>query len=140
LASWKSINPLYSCQVLGLFYSIQLTIYKYRLYKDPNYVPPKCKCTNKPSVDILKVLNSEQSTLLYIPNSIFGIGFYSLLAILTHYQSSLIYNLIIVSCFGGLYLAYTMIFTINSLCSICVNVHAINLAMLYFATFGQLFK
>jgi uncharacterized membrane protein len=129
---YEGVNTIYIFAGLGVLYSAQATLYKYRMYADPEYVPPKCKCGNKPTINVKAVLQSEDSSLfLGIPNSIFGIGFYPLIAYLTYigYTSPVI-ALLVIACTLSLYLGYKMVYTVGSLCTLCVNIYAINILLI----------
>jgi uncharacterized membrane protein len=135
---YPGFDSFYMFAGLGIIYSIQATVYKYRMMKDPNYVPPKCKCGNKPTVNMKNVLNSKESSLFFgIPNSIFGVGFYALTTYLYWiHRDDIVTALLVVSCNFSLYLGWIMVHRIGSLCALCINIYAINILMLIKVTTG----
>jgi len=124
-------SPLYTLPLFGLLFSIQATYYKYKLSRDPNYRIPKCKCTRGDD-QTGNVLQSEKSTLLGIPNSLFGVAFYSALLLMAYarHPGAEVY-LGIAGLLASTYLAYVMIVKIEAVCSLCVNTVALNLLILW---------
>jgi len=128
---YNGINTIHVYVGLGILYSLQATFYKYKMLKDPEYVPPKCKCGNKPTINTKTVLESDESSLFFgIPNSIFGIGLYPLIGYLTYLQfESAVIGMLVIAATISFYLAYKMIYDIGSLCSLCINVYAVNVLL-----------
>lgn len=107
--------------------------------------------------NVIKVLDHKKGSLLFnIPNSVFGIIFYIFMMLLVntpiqyekyvvtyiddHYHDyshmflpvEVMKALTIISCTGGLYLWYTMVYEIKSICILCMTVHATNFATLFY--------
>lgn len=131
------INKLYVYLLVGLLCSIQATYYKFRVWFDPNYKPTNCDCAESPSFSqdvmngIFTVLSHEKgSMLLNIPNSAFGILFYSFLILINYLDldGSLLItkSLISLSCLGSIYLWYVMIFEVRSVCLLCATIYSVN--------------
>jgi uncharacterized membrane protein len=132
-AYYLNVNPLHMYSIMGIFYSMQATVYKYRMNKDPNYKIPKCKCASRPTIDTQKVLSSDESIMMFnIPNSIFGTLFYVVALGLNYMQySQLLTYWLVLGFLSNFYFAYIMVFNIKNLCSICINIYAINTLLLY---------
>jgi uncharacterized membrane protein len=133
LSLYFNLSPLHLYSFLGVFYSMQATVYKYRMNKDPNYKIPKCKCATRPSLDTQKVLGSKESIMMFnIPNSIFGTLYYLLILLLNVLNSFLLFPIALLGFLSNFYFGYVMVFNIKSLCSICINIYAINAFILYY--------
>lgn len=125
--------------LIGVAVSIQATYYKFRVWLDSSY-KPDCDCAQPekfiPSKQdmmdgVFTVLGHKKSALLFnIPNTVFGILFY-LLMIFINYTQCYLYSpitllLTLISCSGSIYLWYTMIAEVGSVCVLCSTIHAIN--------------
>lgn len=135
------INRIYLYFVMGLSVSMLATYYKFRVWYDPSY-KPDCDCAN-PEPDsliptkedtingIFTVLDHEKSAMfLNIPNTVFGILFYSFMMLINMYQVPYAYHITffftVISCVGSIFLWYTMIITILSVCALCSAIHSIS--------------
>ena len=65
------------CSLIGITASGVLTIDKIRLLENPNFSPT---CNLSPIVSCISAISSLQSEILHIPNSLFGLVAYSILA------------------------------------------------------------
>lgn len=131
LAYLAHTNPLYTFSVFGLLYSLQATYHKYRLSRDPGYKIPRCKCAGRRSDNTEAVLQSRQSAILKVPNSWFGVVFYSALFAAGYLRYS--HPAMLLAMMGfvvSAYLSYVMITRIGGLCSNCVNIGALNVLIL----------
>lgn len=123
-------NRLYVYHLVGLLVASIATYYKIRLMINPDYKPYfDCGCDPDSIMGgIMVTLDHKKSALLFnVPNTIFGVGFYSLMIVLQFYGLnwvSLVFNL--ASCTGSLYLWYTMINEVKAVCIICTTIHAVN--------------
>lgn len=140
------INRIYLYFVMGLSVSMLATYYKFRVWYDPSY-KPDCDCANPEPASLIptkedmmdgifNVLSHKKSAMfLNIPNTVFGILFYSFMIVINAYQLSYVYPITyfftVVSCTGSLYLWYTMICEIGSVCVICSSIHAISFLTLF---------
>ena len=133
------VSPFYTYAVLGLFYSIQSTYYKYRLSVDPHYKIPKCRCKARQNENMEQVLKSVDSTILRIPNSVFALLFYSVVLIMRYFGhlNTLVLVAIVAFCVSA-YMSYVMIAKIGTLCANCINISALNMLILLQVLFGLL--
>jgi uncharacterized membrane protein len=130
--------------LVGLGCSVLATYYKLRIKYDPRY-KPSCNCFTEDTVpkkhpdsmmyDVLNVIDHKYGSMLFnVPNSVWGILFYMFLLVVYNYNISMIWfnsmeilwYLTVVSCIGGTYLWYLMIFRIKSVCVLCMTVHSAN--------------
>jgi uncharacterized membrane protein len=126
------LNQLYTFPVFGILYSMQATYYKYRLSVDPNYKTPKCRCAGSRNGNMEKVLQSKESAILGVPNSVWAAVFYSTLLIAMYFRYLAIMTPVaIVAFFGSMYLSYVMVVKIGSLCENCINIIALNILILF---------
>lgn len=127
------VSPFYTYAMLGLFYSIQSTYYKYRLSVDPNYKIPKCRCNarQRQNENMEQVLKSTDSTILRIPNSVFALLFYSVVLIMRYFGhlDTLVLVAVVAFCVS-VYMSYVMVFKIGSLCANCINISTLNMLIL----------
>lgn len=140
------LDQLILYNLIGLMCSLQTTYYKYKIALDPSYVS-SCNCaqsfSEKKMAEVLKVVSHKKGSMLFnVPNSVFGIVFYSGLILLNticknmYFINTLVYPLtvlgIVVSCMGSVYLWQVMVFEIKSICILCMTIHATNfLALMY---------
>jgi len=132
LAYFADVKPLYTLSALGTLYSMQATYYKYKLSVDPAYIVPKCKCAGLGNDKTDVVLRSSESAIFGVPNSVLATLLYPTLFVLVysgHEQAALPIGLLGVV--GSAYLSYVMVVRLASLCSICVNVAALNVLILW---------
>lgn len=137
-------NKIYLYFAIGLFVSMLASYFKLRIWMNPEYQPP-CDCANPetfiPSKEdmvngVFTVLGHKKSALLFgIPNTVYGMFFYSFMILINACQIPYV-NLItflftVVSCSGSVYLWYTMICEIGSVCAICSSIHAISFLTLF---------
>jgi uncharacterized membrane protein len=120
-------KPLYLLPVFGLIYSMQTIYYKHRLSVDPGYKIPRCRCAGRGSDDTEIVLQSRESAILGIPNSVLGAVYYPVLLLLvsvnhTDTAMGMATGAVLVS----LYLSYVMVARIAKLCVNCINLAALN--------------
>lgn len=141
------INPIMIFFMIGNYCAVQATYYKLRMSENPNY-KPDCGCYDdsqkEPSFaddamnGILTVLEHKKGTLFFnVPNSVFGIIFYTYLMLLTLFNIGLaiVKVLIVVSCLGSLFLWYIMVTEVKSICILCTTIHTVNFLSLYFLMF-----
>lgn len=139
-------NRMYVYFMVGLGVSCLATYYKFRVWADPSY-KPDCNCAQPepekfvPSTQdmrngVFTVLGHEKSALLFgIPNTVFGILFYAFMIYINYVEFYLYVPLTnfftVVSCTGSVYLWYTMIMEIGSVCVICSTIHAVSFLSLF---------
>ncbi len=145
-----SINPMYLQLIIGLSVSVLSTFYKYKIFIDPSYLSKYCDC-EKANISgstimsgIITVLGHKKGSLiLNIPNSLFGILYYSILLVIIFIEFKnyllieyLINMLIFISLPVSVCLYITMIFEVRSICILCMSIHAVNflnfLSLIYY--------
>ncbi|XP_060816234.1 vitamin K epoxide reductase complex subunit 1-like protein 1 [Bombus pascuorum] len=81
-----------------------------------------------------------ETSLLYAPNSIYGLTFYLLVAILSisnkYVTSALVVTLGICANLGTLYLAY-ILYKLSNICVVCVSLYVVNAILLILAVKKQ---
>lgn len=131
LRYFADVRPLYVLPALGLVYSMQASFYNYKLAVDPGYKIPKCRCAGAANDKTEVVLQSSESAILRIPNSVLGTALYAALVLLVYVQHDVAAMLLaIVAGLGSVYLSYVMVGKIASLCPICINIAALNVLIL----------
>jgi uncharacterized membrane protein len=125
-------NEVYFLAFIGWANSFYVTKMKLLLNKDPKYKIPSCKCGQGKYTNMEHVLKHPTSSLLFgVPNSIFGLIFYSTLLYLKYIlKDDFCVILASTSCLGSVYLAYILIFEIKYLCNVCCSIYSINILIL----------
>ena len=132
LSRFFGAQPLYTFAVLGFVFSLQATYYKYQLAKNPDYKVRRCNCGGARKDGTETVLKSGASAILGAPNSLLGAVLYAVLLLLIYsgfMGAALAVALTAVAV--SAFLAYVMIARVGALCSICINVSALNLLILW---------
>ncbi|KXJ29143.1 vitamin K epoxide reductase complex subunit 1 [Exaiptasia diaphana] len=84
-----------------------------------------------------------KNSQLNVPNSIFGILFYTLVCLIgfssSKFAAFLNLAFSIASCFGSLYLGYILYFVLHDVCLVCLSTYVVNalLLVLNIISFGQ---
>ena len=133
-----NLNPLYPLFLFGVICSTVTTYYKIRMLLDPNY-KPDCNCEGA-MYGVLSVLEHKKATLLFnIPNSVYGIFFYTFMIAMTAwnmvYSDLIIKALNLISVFGSCWLWYIMITEVKNVCVLCTTIHCINFLSFYYLTY-----
>ena len=116
---------------LGLLISLYAFYVKKKMEKDKNY-SPVCDLSDK--VSCTKAMGSEYGSFFIVPNSVWGIGFYALVLLLSILGNiEAVIWLSIVAVLGSIYLAYISFFKIKVLCPLCLGIYAINILILIFS-------
>lgn len=113
---------------VGLLVSAYGYFIEQKMKQDPTY-KPVCDISDK--ISCSKPFQSPYGSLMKIPNTIFGIGFYSAMlafSVLEYKQPLFYFSLaaVGVSC----YLAYILYVKIKSLCLLCSTIYAVNFGLL----------
>lgn len=126
---------MYLLNIIALFSSTYVSYLKIRAFFDPNFIPSCSACAGEKTnviddvmSDVYRVLDHKKGSLfLNIPNSIFGIGYYSMMLYL-HYNKLIYFYFYfsLLSCLLSIYLWKTMVCEIRRICIICMSIHAIN--------------
>lgn len=117
-------DPKYVMALLGLMFSLQLAYYKYKLAKDPDFKVPSCKCSTSSVVDMKKVIAYD------MPISLATVGIVRYTGVLfSLYMNWSVPFFAFISALSAIPFAYIMIYKIKALCSLCINIHVINLLL-----------
>jgi len=113
---------------LGLILSAYSLYVEKRLKQEKNYAPV---CDISKNVSCSAAFTSKYSRTLGINNSILGIGFYTLILLLsvTAYAPIILY----LAAFGMLttiYLAYISYFKLKNFCLVCTGIYIVSLLLL----------
>ena len=132
LAFVFSATPVHTYAVLGLVFSLQATYYKRQLATNPDFRIKRCNCAGARKDGTESVLTSDASTILGIPNSVFGTILYAVLLVLLYRgdTSAALWVAVAAALVSG-YLAYVMIGRVRALCSTCINITALNALLLW---------
>jgi uncharacterized membrane protein len=132
LARLAGVSALYTFAVFGVVYAGQSTYYKYKLATDPEFRIPSCHCVGSRADGTGGVLRSRESAVFGIPNSLFAAAFFCTVFVLTVMNdrpAALPLGVIAVAV--SAYLSYVMLVRLRSLCTICVNIAALNALILW---------
>lgn len=132
LSFFFGARPLYTYAVLGLVFSLQAMYYKQQLAQNPEFKIRRCNCAGTRRDSSEDVLTSSASTILGIPNSVFGAVLYGALLLLLYagdFGAALAVTAAAALTSG--YLAYVMITRIRGLCTTCINIAALNALILW---------
>lgn len=132
LVGWLTpAEPLHVLPALALLFSGQAASYTVRLARDPEFTVPGCGCGVDVSDDTATVLRSREGKLLGVPSAFLGVGLYAaLLAAVAAGADAAVVALALVAAATSAYLGYAMVVRLASVCSLCVNVAALNLLLL----------
>jgi uncharacterized membrane protein len=132
LSRFFNAQRLYTYAVLGLVFSLHATYYKYQLARNPDYTVRRCNCGGARKDGTETVLKSSASTIVGIPNSLLGAAIYGILLslIFTGYIGTA-QLVAAASALVSAYLAFVMIMRIGALCSICINIAALNVLIVW---------
>ncbi|XP_031557315.1 vitamin K epoxide reductase complex subunit 1-like [Actinia tenebrosa] len=151
------MNVLVCCRVILCLTGIGLSVYALHVElsktQDDNY---KALCDISEHMSCSKVFASKYGTgfglvepvlgkdsPLNIPNSIFGIVFYSLVCILGLFKSKFaamtIFLFSVTSCIGSVYLGYILYFVLHDVCVVCISTYIVN-GLLFIINFISLRK
>ena len=132
LLSFLHARPWYTLSAFGLFYSLQATYYTSRLWRDPDFRIPSCKCAGAARDSSEKVLGSRLSLIPNVPNGALGVVLYLALPWLIHARQARAAALLVgVALAVSVYLAWLMIARIRAICTNCVNMAALNALILW---------
>jgi uncharacterized membrane protein len=106
------------------------------MFINPNY-HPSCDCGEETTLDgVFTVLKHKKSAIFMgVPNTVMGMFFYTFMITINAYGGvfvgySIVYLITLLStlasCVGSLYLWYTMICEVKSVCVICSTIHAVS--------------
>ncbi len=124
----NSIVILFS-GVVGLLASFVLTIDKIRLLQEPDFVPA---CSINPIISCMSAMSSEQSEILGVPNSLFGVMLYMALVVVAgllllnvRFPRVIWKTLLVFSILGLVFVHYLIIqslFVLHVICPWCLSI------------------
>jgi uncharacterized membrane protein len=132
LLAWLTpVDPLYALAGVALLFSVQAASYHVRLARDPEFTIPPCGCGAGVKDDTAGVLRSRESTILGVPNALLGVVLYTaLIAAVATGRDGAALGLALAAGLGSASLGYVMVVRLAAVCSLCVNVAALNLLLL----------
>ncbi|CAO1433633.1 unnamed protein product [Diamesa hyperborea] len=135
-------KPIIFYSFIGMCISAYTIYVKVQSEMDPKY---EAMCDINPKVSCTKVFNSEygrgfglipKDSPLNLPNGLFGIVHYFIIALLGFFDSiklvKLQFGLVILSNLLSVYLAYVLYFILQDLCLVCVATYIFNIVSLVF--------
>ncbi|XP_033197854.1 vitamin-K epoxide reductase [Bombus vancouverensis nearcticus] len=146
----KSIRKLNAKIITTCIIGFALSYYAYyvELAKEENDLY-EAVCDINEHISCTKAFSSKygkgfgiisETSLLYAPNSIYGLMFYLLVAILSisnkYVTSALVVILEICANLGTLYLAY-ILYKLSNICVVCVSLYLVNVVLLTLAVKKQ---
>lgn len=132
LVAWLTpAGPQYVLPALALLFTAQTASYTVQLARDPEFTVPGCGCGADVPDDTATVLRSREGKLLGVPSAFLGLGLYAaLLAAAATGADAAVVGLALAAAAASAYLGYVMVVRLASVCSLCVNVAALNLLLL----------
>ena len=132
LSHFLGAQRVYTYAALGFVFSLQATYYKYQLAKNPDFKVRRCNCGGARKDGSETVLKSSESAPLGAPLSLLGAVLYGVLIVLVYSGAAApALAVALLAVLVNAALAYVMIVRIGALCSICINVSALNLLILW---------
>jgi vitamin-K-epoxide reductase (warfarin-sensitive) len=122
------ILPIFVLALIGFGISLYAYFVEKKIKEDASYKPA---CDLSDRISCSKPLNSQYGNLFFVSNTVAGMSFYALIALLAALNAS---TLILVAAIGAciltLYLAYLLYFKIKSLCLVCTSLYVVNFLIL----------
>jgi vitamin-K-epoxide reductase (warfarin-sensitive) len=114
--------------ITGIVISAYSYFIERKLLGNPHYRP---WCNISARYACSKVMTSKYSNLLYIPNSLIGIAFYTGVAVAACFSlAQVVMYASLCACIISMILAYIMIKKVKAICVLCCALYAINVALL----------
>lgn len=131
LVSLAGVKTVYTLTAFALVYSAQATYYKVRLAADPEFRIPSCNCAGAARDDTETVLRSRYSAVLGVPNSVLALVVYSAVGTAIALEHGTVARVLAATLvLASVYLGYAMVAKVASLCTMCVNLAALNVLIL----------
>jgi vitamin-K-epoxide reductase (warfarin-sensitive) len=115
--------------ILGLLISLYIYHIERNLKKNPAY-KPACNLSDK--ISCTKPIESKYGSFLSISNALWGIMFYSLVALLALFSAKI---LVLIMTLGSVavsvFLAYTLYAKLRVVCLMCTALYIVNGLLLY---------
>jgi uncharacterized membrane protein len=116
---------------LAMLFAAQATSYKIKLSRDPSYEISGCGCGAGGTDGSGAVLTSRYSALLGLPVSVLALVLYAALAAaLAGGESAVAVAVAVAAVVASAYLGHAMVARIGAVCSICINIAALNVLLL----------
>ena len=132
LARLGGVSPLYTLPAFGVVYASQSSYYKLRLTLDPDFAIPSCGCAGRRHDGSADVLRSRHSTILGVPSSLLAVLFFgAVLGLTAAGEPGPLPALAAFALAASAYLGYVMLARVRSLCSICINIAALNVLIFW---------
>lgn len=113
---------------IGCVVSLYSYFIERKLEKNPAYKP---LCNLSDAVSCTKPIQSAYGKIFGISNALMGLVFYiTIIFTAVVNASAFIWYAALAACVVSVYLAYLMIFRIQSLCMVCLSIYIINGALL----------
>ena len=120
---YKELVALY-----GLLISVYSVYVKYQIEHTKEYTP---LCDLRSNISCSKAFTSSYGTLILLPNSVYGVIFYTvfiLLSVLDIHTWTM--YLALCATLGSLYLAYVSYVVQKNFCLVCNSIYVINVVLL----------
>jgi vitamin-K-epoxide reductase (warfarin-sensitive) len=122
--------PLKTLALIGFLLSLY-ALYIKKKSQNKNY---KALCDINENISCTQVLTSKYASLIYLPNSLLGLIFYTLIYLLVSLNFlTYVFYLSLISLLVSLYLAYLLYFKVKKTCLICSLTYLVNLLLLIFS-------
>lgn len=114
--------------IVGFIISLYSYLLQRKVEVDPNY---HATCDINDRISCTKPMRSEYTNIFYISNSIVGMAYYGIVAILA---LGSYHTVLLITSVGGVavstYFAYLLYFKIKAICIICTVLYLINIVLL----------
>lgn len=109
---------------LGFGISVYAYFIEKKIKEDATY-KPACDINDRFSCS--KPINSQYGTIFFLSNSVWGMIYYTVVAVLAYMHAhTLLVLAVICGLIGSLGLAYLLYFKIKSICLVCTSLYIIN--------------
>ncbi|XP_034940837.1 vitamin K epoxide reductase complex subunit 1-like protein 1 [Chelonus insularis] len=127
-----------SC-IVGLFLSYYAYIVETSKEQDPDY---EAMCDISENISCTKVFMSEygkgfgvisQNSIFYMPNSIYGLGFYGVIFFLSIFNNyGITFGVVSVACLSNISSIYLgwILYLLNDICVVCIGTYIVNAILL----------
>lgn len=117
--------------IIGLLISLYTYFLEHKLRKNPQYKPV---CDISDTVTCSKPLQSSYTRVFIISNSVAGMLFYGIVALLAVFHAiTAVLFMAIAGALSTIVLIYILLVKIKSFCVVCITVDVINFLILLFA-------
>ncbi len=125
------IISIFVITCIGFLASVYSFIVEQKIKHNPTY-KPICNLSDK--ISCSKPILSPYGKIIGISNSVVGMCFYLIIALLALIHATMIiFGLALCSCLASIYLAWILYTRIKALCLICITIYLINGLLLIFS-------